>query len=66
MRVNPLRMWRRYRRLRREAADEAQFLRRRFGDDAVAAARAKLRRADVTSWGRAVLRRAIRILRTEG
>lgn len=64
LRFNPLRMWRRRRRLREEAAEEARFLRLRHGDNAVTAAQEKLVRPDITSWGRAVLTEAIRLLRS--
>ncbi|HVI31968.1 hypothetical protein [Phenylobacterium sp.] len=57
-------MWRRRRRLREEAAEEARFLRLRHGDTAVSAAQEKLARPDVTSWGRAVLKEAIKLLQS--
>jgi hypothetical protein len=63
--LNPLRMLRRHERLKREALDEAQVLRRRHGDGAIAAARAKLARPDLTSWYRLVLERAIQVLQKE-
>lgn len=63
LRLNPLRLWRRRRRLREAAAEEARFLRRRHGDGALIAAQEKLVRPDVTSWGREVLREAIKLLR---
>lgn len=64
LRLNPLRLWRRRRRLREEAVEEARFLRRRHGDTALAAAQEKLARPEVTSWGRAVLKEAIKLLRS--
>ncbi|MDB5454258.1 MAG: hypothetical protein JWO33_2836 [Caulobacteraceae bacterium] len=60
-----MRFIRRLRRLEREAREEAQTLRRRHGGAAILAAREKLRRPDLTSWGRRVLRRAIKMLKTE-
>ena len=63
--LNPLRLYRRRRRLRREALDEAQFLRRRHGELALAAAREQLRRDDLTSWGRQVTETAIKLLESE-
>jgi hypothetical protein len=61
--LNPLRLYRRRQRLLREALDEAQHLRRRYGDEAIEAARQQLRRKDLTSWGHQVLERAIKYLR---
>jgi len=63
--LNPLRLYRRRQRLLREALEEAQYLRRRHGDAAIAAAREELRRPDLTSWGHEVLRRAIKFLRNK-
>ncbi|MET0274187.1 MAG: hypothetical protein ABW360_14465 [Phenylobacterium sp.] len=60
-----MRLYRRFRRLEREAREEAQTLRRRHGSSALLAAREKLRRPEVTSWGRRVLKRAIKLLRTQ-
>lgn len=62
--LNPLRLYRRRQRLQREALEEAQYLRRRHGEDAVRAAREQLRRTDLTTWGHQVLERAIKYLRT--
>jgi hypothetical protein len=62
---NPLRLYRRRQRLLREALEEAQHLRRRFGDTAIAEAHEQLRRPDLTSWGNKVLRQAIKYLRTK-
>jgi hypothetical protein len=61
--LNPLRLYRRRQRLKREALEEAQFLRRRHGPDALRAARDQLKRIDLTSWGHQVLEEAIKILR---
>ena len=63
MTLNPLRFLRRRQRLRREALEEAQYLRRRYGMDALRAAREQLRRPDLTTWGHRVLERAIKLLR---
>jgi hypothetical protein len=63
--LNPLRLYRRRQRLQREALEEAQHLRRRHGDAAIAAARDQLRRPDLTSWGHQVLERAIKYLRNK-
>jgi hypothetical protein len=60
---NPLRLYRRRQRLKREALEEAQYLRRRHGPDAIRAARDSLERPDLTTWGQEVLEEAIRILR---
>ena len=60
---NPLRLYRRKRRLEREALEEAQLLRRRYGAAAIAAAREKLRRPDLTWWGRKVMKRTVELLR---
>jgi hypothetical protein len=61
--LNLIRLWRRRRRLAREAMEEAQYLRLRHGPQAVRAAEEKLRRTDLTAWGRRVLTQAIRLLR---
>jgi hypothetical protein len=63
--LNPLRLYRRRQRLRREALEEAQYLRRRHGDEALIAARDQLRRGDLTSWGRQVMETAIKLLQTK-
>ena len=60
--LNPLRLLRRMERLRREALDEAQMLKRRYGDGACEAARAKLARPDLTTWHRQVMERTIKLL----
>lgn len=62
--LNPLRLLRRMERLRRESLDEAQMLKRRHGDGACEAAKAKLARTDLTSWHRQVMERTIKLLET--
>ncbi|CAN7496754.1 hypothetical protein LJR219_003428 [Phenylobacterium sp. LjRoot219] len=62
MLIDPFRWYRRRQRLQREALEESQYLRRRFGDTALATAREKLKRPDLTSWGRNVLEEAIKLL----
>jgi hypothetical protein len=61
--LNPLRLYRRHQRLERQALEEARLLRRRHGAAAVHACREKLRREDLTWWGRKVLKRTIELLR---
>lgn len=63
--LNPLRLYRRRQRLLREALEEAQYLRRRHGDEAIEAAREQMRRSDLTSWGHQVLQRAVKLLRSK-
>lgn len=60
--LDPVRAYRRWRRAQREALDEAQMLRRRYGDTALEAARAKLAREDLSSWGRRVLHETVKVL----
>jgi hypothetical protein len=60
--IDPFRLYRRHKRLEREALEEAHFLRRRHGEEAVAAARDRLARPDLTQWGRRVLARSVRLL----
>jgi hypothetical protein len=60
--IDPFRWYRRRQRLQREAQEESQYLRRRHGDQAATAAREKLGRPDLTSWGRSVLEQAIKLL----
>jgi hypothetical protein len=60
--VDPFRWYRRHQRLLREAQDEIQYLRRRHGESALAAAREKLNRPDLTDWGRSVVAQAIKAL----
>ena len=60
--IDPFRLYRRRQRLLREAQDEAQYLRRRHGDSAAAAAREKLARPDLTRWGQRVVEQALREL----
>lgn len=55
---HPIRAIRRRRRLRRAVEDEALYLRRIHGAGAHAAALEKLKRADLTSWGRRVVQGA--------
>jgi hypothetical protein len=64
--LNPIRLYRRHQRLVRDAMEEVQHLRRRHGAQAVEAARAKLQRPEITSWGRRVMQRAIKVLKTQG
>lgn len=64
MTLNPFRLYRRARRLERQAAEEAQHLRRRYGGEALLQAELQLVRPDLTSWGRLVLRRTIKLLRS--
>ena len=58
--IDPFRLYRRHQRLLSEAREEAQYLRRRYGETAAAAAREKLTRHDLTSWGHRVVQRALR------
>lgn len=60
--LNPVRFLRRLERMKREALEEAQMLRRRHGDAAQEAARTKLQRTDLTTWHRQVVERAARLL----
>ena len=60
--IDPFRLYRRHRRLVREAQEEAQFLRRRHGSSALQAAKTQLRRPDLTAWGKQVMHRTIRLL----
>jgi hypothetical protein len=52
--LDPLRLFRRRRRLREAIDEEVWWLRRRFGADARATALEKLNRPDLTAWGRQV------------
>lgn len=63
--LDPFRWYRRRQRLLQEAQDEMQYLRRRHGASALQAAREKLRRPDLTDWGRTVVTRAIKQLERE-
>jgi len=63
--LNPLRLYRRRQRLQREALEEAQYLRRRHGDEAIEAAREQMRRSDLTTWGHQVLQHAVKLLRSK-
>lgn len=60
--VNPVRLYRRWRRLQQEALEEVQMLRRRYGATALEAARAKLTREDLSSWGREIMQQAVKLL----
>ena len=60
--VNPVRLYKRWQRVRQEAAEEAYMLRRRHGEAALEAARAKLSREDLSSWGRKVLQETVKVL----
>ena len=63
--LNPVRLFRRWRRLRSEAMEEVRLLRRRHGEDALAEAMAKLNRPDLNTWGRNVLRQTVALLRKD-
>ena len=45
-----------------EALEEAQLLRRRHGESALEAARTKLAREDLSSWGRQIMQQAVKVL----
>jgi hypothetical protein len=60
MTLNPIRLIRRRRRLRRAIEDEVFHLRRVHGEGAHAAALAQLGRPDLTSWGRKIVEGAAR------
>lgn len=62
MTFNPFRLYRRWRRLQREARDEAAWLKRRHGSAAREALEAKLGDPALTRWGRRVLTRARELL----
>lgn len=57
---DPFHWYRRRQRLRRAAREEIQFLQRRYGASALAAAQEKLNRPDLNEWGRSVLAQAIK------
>jgi hypothetical protein len=61
--LNPWRIYRRIQRLERQAIEEAQHLRRRYGPGALHAAHQKMARPDLTHWGRKVMKRTIQLLR---
>jgi hypothetical protein len=63
MELNPIRFLRRRARLEKAAKEEADFLRRRFGDGAYQAALQEAERPELTSWGRQVMRAAALQLR---
>lgn len=60
--IDPIRYMRRRRRLMQEAEEEAAYLRRRYGEEAHQAALEKLKRPDLTTWGRRVVTEAARRL----
>jgi hypothetical protein len=60
--IDPIRWYRRNQRLKQDAKEEILYLKRRHGGQALAAAREKLSRPDLTDWGRSVVGRAIREL----
>ena len=60
--LNPFRLYRRWRRLQREAREEAWLARRKHGDEAAWALKVKLSDPQLTRWGRRVLKRAVRLL----
>jgi len=62
---NPIRLFRRWRRLRAAVDDETAYLRKLHGRNAARAAAEKLQRPDLTSWGRLVVKRALRQLERE-
>ena len=60
--LDPVRLFRRWRRVEREALEEAQMLRRRYGSKAQTAALEKLSRDDLSTWHRQVMKRASKLL----
>jgi hypothetical protein len=63
MDLNPLRYFRRRRRLRDAIEDEVAYLRRAFGERAYDVAIQKLVRTDLTDWGRRIVEGAARRLK---
>jgi hypothetical protein len=63
--INPVRLFRRLKRLRAAVDDEASHLRRLHGEHAARVAAEKLRARDLTRWGRLVMEGALRQLRRE-
>lgn len=61
--LNPFRYLRRRRRLHLAVEEEVFFLRRTHGKDAYAMALAKLKRDDLTEWGRQIVKGAARELK---
>jgi len=61
--VNPVRLYKRWRRLQQEALEEAHMLRRRYGSTALEAANAKLARDDLSSWGRQIMQETVKVLK---
>lgn len=62
--LNPMRLYRRWRRLQQEAVEQALMLRRRYAAEAAAEARRLLTRPNLTSWRRQVLGRTVHILQS--
>lgn len=62
MQLDLFRLWRRSRRAKAEAREEADYLRRRHGFGALEAAQVKLSRPELTQWGRRVVRGAVKLL----
>ena len=60
--LNPLRLYRRWQRLKREALEEAQLAKLRHGDEAAWALHMKIADPSLTTWGRRVLKRAVKLL----
>lgn len=65
MTLNPIRLLRRFQRLRLEAVEEASVLRAHYGERAAEVAREKLTRPNLTSWYRKVIERALRHLEAQ-
>ena len=63
MELNPIKLLKRRARLDRTAREEADFLLRRFGENAYEAALQAAERPNLTSWGRQVMRAAADRLR---
>ena len=61
---NPFRLFDRHEKLKAAALEEAHYLRRRHGREAVNVAMQKLVRPELTRWGRKVLMEAIRLLQS--
>ena len=62
--MNPIRFIRRHRRLRADVEKEVSHLSRIHGEAAYAAALEKLERLDLTHWGRLVVKRAAKKLKS--
>ncbi len=65
MMLNPIKLIRRRRRLRQAIEDEVFYLRRIHGEAAHAVAMEKLKRTDLTSWGRQVIEGSVKQLEPE-